>query len=431
MLPREAGHFMNRIFDTLKQVEASASALEPARMVASSTEDPRDDTFGRLADAVASWDLEILEAREGFGQRLNRLRQRVENLAAHLASTHEKDERSAASALEDAQDRILELTDKLLERDRALAAASATIRDGDEKREALAKEVQHLTTALKEQAETEREMKSDLDRVRGALVSARDQLTAAREGSGRADESSRQFEAAKSRAEMLDAALAAKQRELETAQDRARSETLRRGDLADQLAAALRDRDEAHQQIVALRSEIDLLKRANASLCAPAIEATDNDDTAPDVTAPDGSRQRMGEILIKLGFITSNQLDDALAAQAETPHRRIGSILIERGMASEEAVAQVLARQLDLPFVRLTSEVVDGIAPRLINGQLARRRQCIPITAATDRVVLAMANPLDLIAVDDVELASGRRVAPVVATGSDIYAAIGRYYGAQ
>jgi type IV pilus assembly protein PilB len=134
-------------------------------------------------------------------------------------------------------------------------------------------------------------------------------------------------------------------------------------------------------------------------------------------------------MLVGMGVITHDQLTAVLHEQTAKPQRRIGGILIERGYASEEVVAQVLARQMSLPFVRLVPEVVDAAAPRLINGQVAKRRQCIPITANADIVVLAMANPQDLIALDDVKFSSGRSVAPVVATGSDIAAAIGRYYG--
>ena len=92
-------------------------------------------------------------------------------------------------------------------------------------------------------------------------------------------------------------------------------------------------------------------------------------------------------------------------------------------------VAQILAGQLGLSFVRLSPDAVDPAAPRLINGQTAKRRQCVPIASSPEHVVLAMANPLDLIAIDDVELTTGRRVEPVVATASEVAAAVARYYG--
>jgi len=199
--------------------------------------------------------------------------------------------------------------------------------------------------------------------------------------------------------------------------------------LREQLAGALRDRDEAHQEIVSLRSEVDMLRRANAGLTIPAEPDGAKTETLPiERLGADGHKRRMGEILIELGVITPEQLQEALDEQALTPQRRLGAILVECGYTTEDVVARVLARQLDLPFVRLTEEVVDDAAPRIITAQLAKRRMCIPITVAPDRIVLSMANPFDLVAIEDVERTIDRRVDPAVTTPSDIASALLRYY---
>ena len=202
-----------------------------------------------------------------------------------------------------------------------------------------------------------------------------------------------------------------------------------RAALREQLAGALRDRDEAHQEIVSLRTEVDMLRRANAGLTMPATPETTEAEPLPiERLGEDGHKRRMGEILIELGVITPEQLQEAIEEQALTPQRRLGAILVERGYTAEDVVARVLARQLDLPFVRLTEEVVDGAAPRIITALLAKRRMCIPIAVAPDRIVLAMANPFDLVAIEDVERTIDRRVEPAVTTPSDIASALLRYY---
>jgi regulator of replication initiation timing len=321
-----------------------------------------------------------------------------------------------AALLQEATATVEALTRDLAQRDAEVAEATQRIGQLKEEAAALTIEIQRLYREAEDSKALEQEREADLERVRGALASARDQLAAARALSGKVDELNALLDAEHDRADQLE----------EQVHDKREAAAL----LQEATAAALVD---ARQENAALRTEVEVLRRANASLAAPEVFGTGQNTAAAtrDVLGPDGRRRRIGEILLNTGYITEDQLEDALHDQVSRPQRRIGTILVEKGYVSEEAVAQTVARQFDLPFVRLTGEMVDVVAPRLINGQLAKHRQCIPITAASDRVVLAMANPQDLIALDDVELASGRRVMPVVATASDISAAIVRYYGAS
>jgi len=201
-------------------------------------------------------------------------------------------------------------------------------------------------------------------------------------------------------------------------------------DMARKLRDALRDRDEAHQEIVALRAEVDMLKRANASLSIePSPTAHEpNKDGAIAVVDAEGHKRRIGEILVELGALTEQDRDEALQEQSAQPHRRLGAILLERNLVTEEIVAKVVARQLDLPFVRLTPETTDATVAQIVSAQMAKHHACVAVSVTPTDIVLAMANPFDLIGIDDVELATGRRVKPVVATQCDIMAAIGRLY---
>ncbi|GMU93978.1 MAG: hypothetical protein AMXMBFR4_30360 [Candidatus Hydrogenedentota bacterium] len=144
-----------------------------------------------------------------------------------------------------------------------------------------------------------------------------------------------------------------------------------------------------------------------------------------------GRRRRMGEMLVEAGVLSQAQLERALAMQQEQPQRRLGSILVELGYAEEDAVAQVLACQARVPFVRLEHESLDPSAVRLVSERLATHHRCIPIRIENDRIVLAMANPMDLIAIEDVELATGRGVDAVAASGPGVDRALRLHYGGE
>jgi len=200
------------------------------------------------------------------------------------------------------------------------------------------------------------------------------------------------------------------------------------GNLTQRLAQALRDRDEAHQEIVALRAEVDLLRRANATLSGP-VSPPEGHAAAPvEVFDAEGRRRRLGEILLELGLVTEEQLRSALNEQTESPHRRLGAILVENGVTSEEIVARILARQLGLAYVQLKTPVTDAAATRAVKPQTAIKHACVPVAVSPTRLVLAMANPFDLAAIEDIELETGRRVDPVVAAAGAIQEALQNYY---
>lgn len=194
-------------------------------------------------------------------------------------------------------------------------------------------------------------------------------------------------------------------------------------DLAGQLAQAVQERDAARQELTRLRTELDALqdsyeRQGKAATEAVAFEAFD----------ASGEKRRMGEILVAAGVLTEEQLGQALEEQKKDRQRRLGSIIVELGFASEGVIAQALATQLGLPFVRLETEPIDISATRLISSQLATLHMMIPVRTTPGRVVVAMANPLDLVALDDVARATNLHVDPVVAALSDVSEAIVRYY---
>lgn len=178
-------------------------------------------------------------------------------------------------------------------------------------------------------------------------------------------------------------------------------------------------------------SEPQLFTEAERESQAVAFPAEDVEPIVLRPTDDRGHRRRVGEILVDAGIITEDQLAAALEDQATGPRERLGAILVKKGLTGEDVIAQVIASQLQLPFVHLATLPVDENAVRLISGRLARLHQCIPVQATADNLTLAMSNPLDLIGIDDVSIATGRRVDPILATSSDIAKALDKHYGPE
>jgi type IV pilus assembly protein PilB len=133
----------------------------------------------------------------------------------------------------------------------------------------------------------------------------------------------------------------------------------------------------------------------------------------------------LSEILIIRGLMPITSLDVATGdPQADEAHVRE---LLEGGVVTESQVASARAAQLGLPFVDLTEYPVDSSAVALVPMQVLRRYEVLPIGRDGDRLMLAMADPRDVLAIDDVRAAVRMQVRPVVAERSDLLAAISRF----
>ncbi|NLV46272.1 MAG: hypothetical protein GXY07_17430 [Candidatus Hydrogenedentes bacterium] len=141
-----------------------------------------------------------------------------------------------------------------------------------------------------------------------------------------------------------------------------------------------------------------------------------------------GQRKRIGEILMEAEVITQEQLDTALKLKTKDPRRRVGSILVELGHVTEAIVAAALAAQLRMRYIEDLNQELDPGVIQFVPPHIARNHRCVPLMLNAGTLVVAMANPLDLIAIEDIEIASNMRVEPVVSSSSDIDTAITRYY---
>jgi len=135
----------------------------------------------------------------------------------------------------------------------------------------------------------------------------------------------------------------------------------------------------------------------------------------------------LGSLLVETGLITNDQLAEALATQASTG-RPIGRVLIDQGLISESDLVRALAKQVGLEFVDLTERAIDATVASLIPEGLARRYQALPISWDDDVLVVAMADPSNVLAVDDIRALTGAQVRCVVATSAQIRETIDRFH---
>jgi type IV pilus assembly protein PilB len=142
--------------------------------------------------------------------------------------------------------------------------------------------------------------------------------------------------------------------------------------------------------------------------------------------APQVKRTRaLGEILIDDGLITTEQLESA-RAESENTGKSLGRILIDLGLVGEAALVKALATQIGLPFMDLSDFQIDLTAAQSIPQTLAKRYTALPIAFEEEVLVVAMSDPGNVFAVDDIRTLTSRDIRIVVATRSDIADAIER-----
>ncbi|HXJ63978.1 MAG TPA: ATPase, T2SS/T4P/T4SS family, partial [Actinomycetota bacterium] len=136
--------------------------------------------------------------------------------------------------------------------------------------------------------------------------------------------------------------------------------------------------------------------------------------------------KQLGQILIEQDLITDEQLKEALKVQERVP-KSLGRILIDLQLIKETDLVRALAHQIGLEFVDLGDYPVDPSATVLIPEAVARRYRALPIGERDGRLLVAMSDPANVYALDDIRTITGREVEPIVATAADVTAAIRKY----
>lgn len=149
-------------------------------------------------------------------------------------------------------------------------------------------------------------------------------------------------------------------------------------------------------------------------------------------TAP--SKKRLGELLVQAGLIDEFQLRSALSHQQQWGGR-LGKNLIELGLVSETRLVAFLAKHFRLPTIDFRKVRILPATVKLIPAEMAKKHHVMPLFQGEEDgkkfLAVAMSNPTDLLAIDEVEFASGNKVRPVVASDLAIANAIAFYYNKE
>ena len=137
--------------------------------------------------------------------------------------------------------------------------------------------------------------------------------------------------------------------------------------------------------------------------------------------------KRLGEVLIAAGTITEEELQRGLALQKGTK-QRLGTVLIENGIITEKELLDALQMQLGLDFVDLTKINIPTELAQVVPKNMAKQYQIVPVRVVKDELYLAMSDPLNFYAIEEVRKATHKRVVPMVSTASSIEYAIQTLY---
>ncbi|MGH9602265.1 MAG: GspE/PulE family protein, partial [Terriglobales bacterium] len=140
--------------------------------------------------------------------------------------------------------------------------------------------------------------------------------------------------------------------------------------------------------------------------------------------------QRLGDLLVKDKVITPEQLDQALKTQKEGgANARLGSVLVKLGFLSDDDVTNFLSRQYGVPAINLSYFEIDPTVVKLIPQETAKRYQILPLSRVGASLTIAMVDPTNVFAMDDIKFMTGFNIEPVVASETAILGAIEKAYG--
>lgn len=142
-------------------------------------------------------------------------------------------------------------------------------------------------------------------------------------------------------------------------------------------------------------------------------------------------KMRLGDVLVNEGAITEEQLIKGLELQKQSK-QRLGMTLVDAGITTEDAIAVALSHQLGYDMIKLRDVAIEQSVLDLINVEILKKHVMIPIGYSVEEanvLLVAMADPMDMEAMDDINIITNLQVEPVVATHKSIMMAIDKYYG--
>ena len=138
--------------------------------------------------------------------------------------------------------------------------------------------------------------------------------------------------------------------------------------------------------------------------------------------------KRLGDLLLSIGLISQQQLDQALTLQ-QTTKQRLGTVLIENGFITEHQLIEALEMQLGIEFIDLSKTVIPTEMAQVLSKNIARKHNVAPVRVDRDTLYLAMSDPLNFVAIEEVKTATRKKVVPMIASSEAVERAIMTLYG--
>ncbi|MFW5749642.1 MAG: GspE/PulE family protein [Halanaerobium sp.] len=138
-------------------------------------------------------------------------------------------------------------------------------------------------------------------------------------------------------------------------------------------------------------------------------------------------KKKIGDLLLEYNYITQNQLENALETQKEMD-MRLGQVLTELGYITEKELTEALQIQLNIPRVNLNNYLLNAHLSQYISENIARRHHAVPYDVEDNTLKVAIQDPTDLVAIENIEVNSGMKVDIAIATHSEIMSAINQIY---
>ncbi|MFC9540949.1 GspE/PulE family protein [Lysinibacillus sp. NPDC056959] len=140
-------------------------------------------------------------------------------------------------------------------------------------------------------------------------------------------------------------------------------------------------------------------------------------------------RKRLGDLLVESGVITNVQLEFALTNK--TKEEKLGDFLIKENILTEQQLIEVLEFQLGIPHIHLNQYSISPDLLQLVPAELAKRTNIIPIRREKNKLFIAMADPMDYFAIEEVRMATGCQIETSIAAKDDLYRTLTKYYDLQ
>ncbi len=139
-----------------------------------------------------------------------------------------------------------------------------------------------------------------------------------------------------------------------------------------------------------------------------------------------GQGMMLGQMLINMDLISNQELDAALSEQIQSG-KKLGQILVQQGIMSEAQLMETLECMLDIPRVKISNIDIDIEAIKLVSPAIIKQYKIMPICRCNGSITVAMADPLNLQAIDDIRMSSGLEVTPLIASVQELDMAIQQY----